>query len=86
MLQGRLDGYNIIATTPNGQNAQTQTLYGMFREDRLYGKAVSVSGGQVTVGQFASSELKEVISRSSIKNSEVYEALTQHFPKNMYTL
>lgn len=58
----------------------------MFREDKLYGKAVVVENNVVMVSQFVNNELKEVVSRSSVKDREVYEALTQHFPKNMYTL
>lgn len=38
------------------------------------------------VAQLANSELKEVISKAPVRNREVYEALTQHFPKHMYTL
>ena len=38
------------------------------------------------MGQFTNSELKEVISKSMVRDREAYEALTQHFPKNMYTL
>lgn len=40
----------------------------MFREDKLYGKAVMVEAGQVVVSQFANSELKEVISRSAVRD------------------
>ena len=58
----------------------------MFREDKLYGKAVVVENGIIMVSQFVNSELKEVISKSSIKDREVYDALTQHFSKNMYTM
>ena len=83
MLNSRLDGYNILWTkTDKGE----RILYGMFREDKLYGKAVTVENGQVVVGQFTNSELKEIISKSAVRDREVYEALTQHFPKNMYTL
>lgn len=84
MLAGRLDGYNILWTKKDSQSPKT--LYGMFREDRLYGKAVSVENAQVMVAQFNNSELKEVISKSNIRDREVYDALTQHFPKSMYTL
>lgn len=45
-----------------------------------------VENGQVLVSQFANSELKEVISRSPVRDREVFDALTQHFPKSMYTL
>lgn len=84
MIAGKLDGYNILWTKK--ENRAEKTLYGMFREDRLYGKAVSVENGQVLVAQFNNSELKEVISKSIVRDREVYEALTQHFPKSMYTL
>jgi len=40
----------------------------MFREDKLYGKAVVVENGIIMVSQFVNSELKEVISKSSIKD------------------
>ena len=40
----------------------------MFREDKLYGKVVTVENGQVLVSQFANSELKEVISRSPVRD------------------
>ena len=39
MLNSRLDGYNILWTkSEKGE----KILYGMFREDKLYGKAVTV--------------------------------------------
>jgi hypothetical protein len=84
MLAGRLDGYNILWTKKDSKSPKT--LYGMFREDRLYGKSVIVENAQVMVAQFNNSELKEMISKSSIRDREVYNALTQHFPKNMYAL
>jgi hypothetical protein len=83
MLGNRLDGYNILWTK---SDRGEKILYGMFREDKLYGKAVTVDNAQVIVAQFTNSELKEVISKSTVRDREVYDALTQHFPKNMYTL
>ena len=65
MLNSRLDGYNILWTkTDKGE----RILYGMFREDKLYGKAVTVENGQVVVGQFTNSELKEIISKSAVRD------------------
>lgn len=58
----------------------------MFREDKLYGKAVVVENNTVMVSQFVNNELKEVINRLPVKDREVYDVLSQHFPKNMYTL
>lgn len=58
----------------------------MFREDKLYGKAVIVENNMVMVSQFVNNELKEVINKQPIKDREVFEVLSQHFPKNMYTL
>lgn len=55
MLGNRLDGYNILWT--KGDRGE-KILYGMFRDDKLYGKAVSVDNGQVMVGQYTNSELK----------------------------
>ncbi len=66
MLGGRLDGYNILWTKNEGRG--DKTLYGMFREDKLYGKAVTVENGQVMVAQFTNSELKEVISKSAVRD------------------
>lgn len=87
MLSGRLDGYNILWMKGEGKEGRGErTIYGMFREDRLYGKAIVVEAGFVMVSQFVNNELKEVISKSSVKDREVYDALTQHFPKSMYTL
>ena len=63
---GRLDGYNILWTKNEGRG--DKTLYGMFREDKLYGKAVTVENGQVMVAQFTNSELKEVISKSAVRD------------------
>jgi hypothetical protein len=40
----------------------------MFREDKLYGKAIVVANGNIMVSQFVNSELKEVISKSTIKD------------------
>jgi hypothetical protein len=43
MLSGRLDGYNILWTKGSkGEQRSEKTLYGMFREDKLYGKVVIV--------------------------------------------
>lgn len=87
MLNGRLDGYNILCARPSPRDGLAEkTVYGMFREDKLYGKAVVVEGGAVLVSQFVSSELKEVVSRQPVRDREVFEVLSQHFPKNMYTL
>lgn len=58
----------------------------MFREDKLYGKAVVVETNTVMVSQYVNNELKEVINRLPVKDREVYDVLSQHFPKNMYTL
>lgn len=52
MLAGKLDGYNILWIR---KDKSLRTIYGMFREDRLYGKAVTVENGQVVVGQFNNS-------------------------------
>lgn len=87
MLNNRLDGYNILWSRPASKDpAAERTVYGMFREDKLYGKAVVVEGSAVMVTQFANNELKEVITKQAVKDREVFEALSQHFPKNMYTL
>lgn len=54
MQNGRLDGYNILWVRGEGKEGTGErTIYGMFREDRLYGKAVVVEGNVVMVSQFA---------------------------------
>jgi hypothetical protein len=72
MLQGRLDGYNILWAREGRDSRADRTLYGMFREDKLYGKAVTVENGQVLVSQFTNSELMEVLSRTAVRDREVY--------------
>jgi hypothetical protein len=87
MQNNRLDGYNILWVKPNSKDSVGErTVYGMFREDKLYGKAVVVENNVVMVSQFVNIELKEVITKQPVKDREVYEVLSQHFPKNMYTL
>lgn len=66
MAANRLDGYNIVSLTspkniepkPKGKEEPMRTVYGMFREDRLYGKCVFVESEFVSVGQFSNNELK----------------------------
>ena len=55
MQAGKLDGYNILWAKGEGKEGREweRTVYGMFREDRLYGKAVVVENGVVMVSQFA---------------------------------
>jgi hypothetical protein len=87
MQNNRLDGYNILWIKPDSKdNLGERTVYGMFREDKLYGKAVIVENNVVMVSQFVNNELKEVINKQPVKDREVYEVLNNHFPKNMYTL
>jgi hypothetical protein len=87
MQNNKLDGYNILWVRPEGkEGVGERTVYGMFREDKLYGKAVVVENNVVMVSQFVNNELKEVINKQPVKDREVYEVLSQHFPKNMYTL
>ena len=45
-----------------------------------------VQNRSVLVGHFTNNELKEVISKTPLRDRELYEALTQHFPNSMYTL
>ena len=53
MQNNRLDGYNILWVKSEGKEKGERTIYGMFREDKLYGKAVIVENNMVMVSQFA---------------------------------
>jgi hypothetical protein len=73
MQNCRLDGYNIMWIKPDGKESiHERTVYGMFREDKLYGKAVVVENKVVMVSQFVNNELKEVITKQPVKDREVY--------------
>ena len=53
MQNNKLDVYNILWVRPEGKEAIAEkTVYGMFREDKLYGKAVVVEQNVVMVSQF----------------------------------
>lgn len=53
MQNNRLDGYNILWVKSEGkEKAGERTIYGMFRDDKLYGKAVIVENNMVMVSQF----------------------------------
>lgn len=54
MLGGKLDGYNILWSREDSREGKGEkTVYGMFREDKLYGKAVVVENRSVLVGHFS---------------------------------
>lgn len=52
----------------------------------MYGKGVLIDNDVVMINHFVSNELKEAVSKQQIKDREVYDALSEVFPKNMYTL
>lgn len=52
MAANRLDGYNIVSVSssknvepkPKGKEEPERTVFGMFRDDKLYGKGVFIEG------------------------------------------
>ncbi len=73
MINGKLDGYNIISTTAsysgNGQSGQysiygqpgsnkVRTFYGTFRNDKIYGRCVLIDNDSILISQFNNNELE----------------------------
>ena len=65
MVNGKLEGYNIICTTKtytgNGQTGQyanqgqpskIRTFYGTFRNDKIYGKCILVDNDAIMICQY----------------------------------
>ena len=46
MINGKLEGYNIILTMSsninNNQNNKVKSFYGMYRNGKVYGKAIII--------------------------------------------
>ena len=52
MINNRLDGYNILWLKADKDIRFERFIYGMFREDKLYGKAIIIDNNMVMVGQY----------------------------------
>lgn len=52
MINNRLDGYNILWLKADKDIRYERFIYGMFREDKLYGKAIIIDNNMVMVGQY----------------------------------
>lgn len=69
MVNGKLDGYNIISTTKSysgngqsgqysqGNNGKIRTFYGMFRNDKIYGRCVVIDNDCILTCQYGNNEL-----------------------------
>ena len=66
MSNGKLDGYNIISSIPslsmvsnnNNTMLKIRTFYGMFRNDKIYGRSVMIDNDAIMVTQFNNNELQ----------------------------
>lgn len=64
MINGKLDGYNVISTTASyssngksghygqGNNNKARTFYGTFRQDRIYGKCILSDSEQIQTCEY----------------------------------
>jgi hypothetical protein len=89
MNRGKLEGFNILCTRHsiiNMKNEQERTIYGMFRDNKPYGKCLVIENDSVIVVHYSSGEVKEISERKPLRDREFSEMLRNTFPKYLYSL
>lgn len=89
MVNNKLEGYNVISVQESlvsNKNEKERTIYGMFRENKLYGKALIIDGDDVIIAHYTDGKLREVSDKKPIKEKQVFDMLQVCFPNETYTI
>lgn len=83
MVNNKLQGYNVISLQESlisNKKDKERTVYGMFRENRLYGKALIIDGEEFIIAHYTDGKLKEISERKMVKDRAIYDNLQACFP------
>ena len=58
----------------------------MFRDNKLYGKALIINRDDIVLGHYVSGELREISDRKPLREKDVSEMLRAYFPNQPYTI
>ena len=58
----------------------------MFRENKLYGKALVIDGEEFIIAHYADGKLREISERKMVKDRAIYDNLQACFPNETYNI
>ena len=63
MNNNKLEGYNVISiqeSLVSNKREKQRTIYGMFRDNKLYGKALVIDDDEIVIAHYTDGKLREI--------------------------